>query len=240
MRNFHQLVKQLIYDGERYIPGQTSRNVSQDHVRRYHHVRNKLKGKRVLDIACGSGFGMQILSAVATVVAGADYSFEAVNFAKRNFMRNVDGGVQANASSIPFADNSFDAVVSFETIEHLRKPVKFLKEVKRVLIPNGHLYISTPVKRGNRLDKYHFREYTISEFTRLLSRFFLIQKIEGQRLMLAPLFALFSLEFVNSLKRISFIKEFYRNCYGKDEIKPLKSESWFTPNFVVVTCKNEK
>lgn len=240
MRNFHQRTKQLIYDGERYVPGQTSRNVSEDHVRRYRYVRNKLKGKRVLDIACGSGFGMQILSAIATVVAGADYSFEAVNFAKRNFMRNVDGGVQANASSIPFADNSFDAIVSFETIEHLSEPVKFLKEIKRVLIPNGKFYISTPVKKGNRLDKYHFREYTISEFTKLLSRFFSVEKIEGQRFMFSPLFVLFSLERINNLKKISFVKSFYRNCYGKDEIKPLGSMTWFTPNFILVTCKNEK
>lgn len=240
MQKYHQRFGKLVYDGERYVPGQTSRNVSEDHVRRYRYVRNKLKGKRVLDIACGSGFGMQILSAVARVVAGADYSFEAVNFAKRNFMRNSDGGVQANASSIPFADNSFDAVVSFETIEHLREPVKFLKEIKRVLVPNGQFYISTPVKKGNRLDRYHFHEYTISEFTKFLSGFFSVEKVEGQRSMLSPLFALFSVDWVNNLKKVSFVKSFYRSCYGKDEIKPLGSTTWFTPNFILVTCKNEK
>lgn len=232
--------RKLIYDGERYIPGQTALNVREDHVRRYCHVRNKLKGKRVLDIACGSGFGIQILSAAATVVIGVDYSFEAINFAKRNFMRRVDGGVRANASSIPFADNSFDAVVSFETIEHLSKPVKFLKEIKRVLIPNGKFYISTPVKKGSRLDRYHFHEYTISEFTKLLPHFFSVEKIEGQRFMFSPLFAIFSLEWVNNLKRISFVKSFYRDCYGKDEIKLFTSTTWFTPNFILVSCKNEK
>jgi len=228
------------YDGERYIPGQTAQNVCEDHERRYWHVKQAIKGKRILDIACGSGFGIQILSSVSPEIVGVDYSFEAVNFAKQNFMRRADGGVRANASSIPFADNSFDSVVSFETVEHLRKPVKFLKEIKRVLVPNGQFYISTPVKKGNHLDQYHLHEYGIGEFTELLSRFFSVEKIEGQRFMFSPLFSLFSLELVNNLKRISFVKSFYRRYYGKDEIKPLSSAGWFTPNFILVSCKNEK
>lgn len=240
MQKYHQRSGKLVYDGERYVPGQTSRNVREDHERRYRHVRNQLKGRRILDIACGSGFGIQILSSVSSAIVGIDYSFDAVNFAKRNFMRRADGGVRANTSSIPFVDNSFDAVVSFETIEHLREPVKFLEEIRRVLIPDGQFYISTPVKKGNRLDRYHFHEYTIIEITKLLSRFFSVEKVEGQRFMFTPFFALFSLEWINNLKKISVVKSFYRNCYGKDEIKTLGSATWFTPNFILVTCKNEK
>ena len=228
------------YDGERYIPGQTARNVREDHERRYRYVRKYMTGKLILDIACGSGFGIRIFSSVSPSVVGVDYFFEAVNFAKQNFMRRTDGGVQADASSMPFSDHSFDAVVSFETIEHLWKPIKFLKEVKRVLVPGGKLYISTPVKKTNKFDRYHFHEYTISEFTNLLSTFFLVEKIEGQRFMFTPLFSLFSSDWVNNLKRISFVKSFYRRYYGKDEIKPLASAGWFTPNFILVSCKNEK
>lgn len=228
------------YDGERYIPGQTAQNVREDHERRYWHVRQAIKGKRILDIACGSGFGIKILSSVSPEIVGIDCSFEAVNFAKRNFMRRTNGGVQADAISIPFADNSFDIVVSFETIEHLREPAKFLKEIKRVLIPKGKLYISTPVKKGNHLDQYHLHEYSIDEFVGFLSRFFLINKIEGQRFMFSPFFFLFSLEWVNNLKKISWIKSFYRYCYGKDEIKSFASTIMFTPNFILVSCKNEK
>lgn len=228
------------YDGERYIPGQTAKNVREDHERRYWHVRQAIKGKRILDIACGSGFGIKILSSISPEIVGIDCSFEAVNFAKTNFMRIVDGGVLANASSIPFADSSFDTVVSFETIEHLREPAKFLKEIKRILIPNGQFYISTPVKKGNHLDQYHLHEYSIGEFVSLLSRFFLIDKIEGQRFMFSPLFFLFSLGWVNNLKKIPWIKSFYRYCYGKDEIKPFMPTVLFTPNFILVSCKNEK
>ncbi|KKU12016.1 MAG: hypothetical protein UX17_C0060G0003 [Parcubacteria group bacterium GW2011_GWC2_45_7] len=94
------------------------------------------------------------------------------------------------------------------------------------------MYISTPVKKSDKLDRYHFHEYTIAEFTKLLSRFFQVEKIEGQRFMFAPFFWLFSFEFVNNLKKIS--------VYGKDEIKPLGSTTWFTPNFILVSCKNEK
>ena len=230
----------LIYTGERYVPGQTAVSVQKDHERRYRYVRKFIREQRVLDVACGSGFGIKILSSVSPVIVGVDYSFEAVNFAKLNFMRRVDGGVLANASSIPFVDNSFDVVVSFETIEHLREPVKFLKEIKRVLVPNGQFYISTPVKKGNRLDQYHLHEYGIDEFINLLSRFFSIDKVEGQRFMFSPLFFLFSLEWLNNLKKISFVKSFYRDYYGKDEIKPFVSTVLFTPNFILVRCKNEK
>lgn len=233
-------MKKLKYTGERYVPGQVAENVKEDHLRRYKHVSKLIKGGRVMDIACGSGFGFQILSFSSSAIVGIDYSFEAVNFAKTNYMRIVDGGVLANASSIPFADSSFDIVVSFETIEHLREPVKFLKEVKRILIPNGQFYISTPVKKGTRLDQYHLYEYGIVEFINLLSQFFLIDKIEGQRFMFSPLFFLFSLEWLNNLKKIPWIKSFYRYCYGKDEIKPFVSTVLFTPNFILVSCKNEK
>lgn len=233
-------MEKLIYTGERYVPGETAVSVQKDHERRYRYVKKLIRGQRVLDVACGSGFGIKILSSVSPVIVGVDYSFEAVNFAKQNFMRRIDGGVLANACSVPFADNSFDTVVSFETIEHLKEPVKFLKEIKRVLAPNGKFYISTPVKKGNSLDQYHLCEYRIDEFINLLSRFFSIDKVEGQRFMFSPLFFLFSLEWINNLKKISLVKSFYRNCYGKDEIKPFESTTWFTPNFVLVSCKNEK
>lgn len=230
----------LKYDGERYIPGQTSDNVREDHERRYRHIRRLLKRQRVLDVACGSGFGIKILSSFCSSIIGVDRSFDAIRFAGQNFMQSISRLAQADAVRLPFADNTFDAVVSFETIEHLPEPEKFLREVRRVLIPSGRLYISTPVKKGDSLDKFHFREYEIDEFVNLVSRFFLIEKVEGQRFMFSPLFALFSWEWVNSLKKISLVKELYRKCYGKDKIKPVSNSNWFIPNFLIVSCKNEK
>ena len=230
----------LRYDGERYIPGQAADNVRRDHERRYQHVRALIEGQRILDVACGSGFGVRIMSPVSPVIVGVDYSFAAVSFAKRKYMRTVDSGVQADASVLPFADSSFDAVVSFETIEHLVKPIEFLQEVRRVLRPNCRFYISTPVKKTDRLDRYHVHEYTIHEFTTLLSRFFLVENVEGQRFMFSPFFSLFSLDFMNTLKNISLVKQLYRRSYGKDEIKPLDSARWRIPNFILVSCRNEQ
>ena len=98
---------------------------------------------RVLDVASGTGLGSQLLHAYgAELVVGAESDPDALRH-----VRPAPSGlsfVRADAQALPFADASFDAVVSFETIEHLADARALLAECRRVLREEGLLYLSTP------------------------------------------------------------------------------------------------
>src|SRR5207249_9324746 len=98
--------------------------------------------KRVLDIACGEGYGSAALArAGAASVVGVDISAEACEHARRKY--GVDARV-GRADRIPLPAGSIDVIVSFETIEHVERPESFLNECVRVLAPGGALILSTP------------------------------------------------------------------------------------------------
>lgn len=108
-----------------------------------------IQDKRVLEIACGRGGFTNLLSLRAALVIGADFSLAALQIASKRAMQN--GGnrssmalTQADAQSLPFADNSFDIVISCETIEHLPDPLSALKEMARVCRTGGQLFLTTP------------------------------------------------------------------------------------------------
>jgi 2-polyprenyl-3-methyl-5-hydroxy-6-metoxy-1,4-benzoquinol methylase len=146
-----------------------------EHVYRYAFASRFVKGKRVLDIACGEGYGGAALQqAGAAQVIGVDIS-EAVCLHAHNKY-----GIEAKpgtAEKIPLSDSSVDVVVSYETIEHIPSPDRFLDECVRVLVPGGRLIISTPNKmiystRRGEQNPYHCSEMKEEEFTAALrSRF---------------------------------------------------------------------
>jgi ubiquinone/menaquinone biosynthesis C-methylase UbiE len=108
-----------------------------------------LEGKRVLEVACGRGGFAGLLASRGAVVSGADFSEAALRIAGSRTPQN--GGrsahldfVQADAEHLPYAGESFDIVISCETIEHLFEPLSALKEMARVCRPGGLLYVTTP------------------------------------------------------------------------------------------------
>jgi ubiquinone/menaquinone biosynthesis C-methylase UbiE len=107
----------------------------------------EIRGKRVLEVACGrGGFSQQLASRGATV-CGADFSGAALQIAKgRDHGAQQPGAsfVQADAQQLPYADASFDIVISCETIEHLPDPQAGISEFSRVCRPGGLLYLTTP------------------------------------------------------------------------------------------------
>ena len=104
------------------------------------------EGKRVLDIACGEGYGANLLAFVASKVIGVDLDAGTIAHAKAKYRRRNLHFVQGSCTEIPCEDHSIDLVASFETIEHISEHDAFLSEIKRVLAPGGILVISSPHK----------------------------------------------------------------------------------------------
>jgi len=160
---------------ERMVPESSDSLTFWEHVYRYAFASCFVKGKRVLDIACGEGYGAAALQgAGAAQVIGVDISEVACLHARDKYKIDARPGT---AEQIPLADSSTDVVVSFETIEHVDNPGRFLDECLRVLIPGGLLIISTPNRgvyayAGGVPNPYHRSEMTEGEFALALgSRF---------------------------------------------------------------------
>jgi len=108
-----------------------------------------IKGKRVLEVACGRGGFARLLAARGAVVSGSDFSETALRIARNQIPQNRAGAtrvdfVQTDAQNLPYAEESFDIIISCETIEHLQNPLQALKEMARVCRTDGLLYLTTP------------------------------------------------------------------------------------------------
>jgi len=185
------------YTGERFIPldNLMSDETAFEHLHRYHTVGKMIKGKVVLDIASGEGYGSAILAKSAHKVFGIDIDPEVVKHAREKYagVANIEFLI-GRAESIPLPDHSIDIVVSFETIEHLDQPTqeKFLQEIKRLLKEDGKLVISTPDKanysdRYTYTNKFHLKEFTSAEFLDFLKNYFehVIPYVQGYEIVSA-------------------------------------------------------
>lgn len=177
----------LEWTGERYLP-ELRGQIRYEHLHRYAQCQPLVAGKRVLDIACGEGYGSVSLAATAASVVGVDIDPACVEHARRTYASKGNVSFRAGSvSRIPVEDGAVDVVVCFETIEHVSDHFALLSEVKRVLSPNGMLVISTPDKEtysrsfegGN---DYHVSELSAQAFDKLLRTFFRHVLVGGQRL----------------------------------------------------------
>ena len=176
------------FTGERFLPNLNWPELSYEHWHRYLWVSQRIADKRVLDIACGEGYGSALLAEVAEYVLGVDISPLSVDHASATYIRsNIEFRV-GTTSNIPCENASFDNVVSFETIEHLcvEDQILFLEETKRVLGENGSFIVSTPNKllysdRNAYKNEYHLREFYQDEFIVFLQQYFKHVILLGQR-----------------------------------------------------------
>ena len=122
--------------------------VRYQHLERYRWAAKFVAGKRVLDVACGTGYGTALLAnAGAAQVDGFDCSPEAVAFAKQTWaLPNISFGA-AITDRLPVPDGSYDCYVSFETIEHVEDDDALLTEATRVLRPADRS--SSPLPTAN-------------------------------------------------------------------------------------------
>jgi len=145
-----------------------------------------VEGKRVLEVACGRGGFSRLLAARGASVCGADFSLAALEIAQRRIRGN---GLtlarlalaQADSQRLPFADNSFDVIISCETIEHVPDPPAALKEMARVCRTGGLLYLTTP-NYLNLMGLYEiyaglFKRKPRSEFAQPLDRHLLFLQV---------------------------------------------------------------
>lgn len=155
---------------------------------RYYFALDYVKDKKVLDVACGISYGSAILAKKASQVFCLDNDKNSIDYAKTHYPYSNLKFSLGDAQDLNFPDNFFDVVVSFETIEHLSAPLKFLKEIKRVLRPNGILILSSmdmEIIREITLypfreNPFHIKEYNLRELTLFLNQFFEIESIYGQ------------------------------------------------------------
>jgi ubiquinone/menaquinone biosynthesis C-methylase UbiE len=153
--------------------------LSIQHVERYRFCITQLSpGQRVLDVACGAGYGTVMLSEYGYEAIGADYNEKLILRACNAL--NYNNFVNSDAHNLPFQDESFDAVVSFETIEHVYDGRNFLSQMFRVLRPGGFFICSTPNIRYTAHPLYHVKEYEPEEFYTLIEERFVKIKRYGQ------------------------------------------------------------
>ena len=152
---FEQPDERLEFTGERYTPD-VGDQIQHEHFHRYLLALRFCAGQRVVDVACGEGYGAALLAQVADEVVGVDSSAEAIEHASKTYGSTKLVFRAADATSIPVEDGFADVVVSFETIEHLADQPAFVAEVARILRPDGMLVLSTPDRsacaRGGRAE----------------------------------------------------------------------------------------
>jgi GT2 family glycosyltransferase len=152
-------MQDLQFTGERVVPDKMdAENITlKEHLARYEFVKKADLGKRILDAACGSGYGTKMLGAT-----GLDVSAEAVEYAKEKY------GVEAEVWDLEQGLNGkfYDTIVSFETIEHLENPDKFLKDA--ALATNQFIF-SIPL---NNPSKFHKKIYTLEQAQNLIYKHF--------------------------------------------------------------------
>jgi SAM-dependent methyltransferase len=147
---------------------------------RYLFAGDYVRGKRVLDAGCGTGYGSLLLAAAgATQVVGIDIDAEAVAQAQQRFPHpNVDYVVD-DCQEIAHTGGPWDVICSFENIEHLPAPQKFLASAAQRLADDGMLIVSTPDRAdtppfvaGRPRNEFHEHEWYRDEYEQLLAPFF--------------------------------------------------------------------
>lgn len=179
----------LEFTGERFTP-ECVREIWLEHMHRYAWARRFARGRRVLDAACGEGYGSALLAGVAAEVLGVDIDPETVAHARQRYAGSAklrfEAGDATALDALPAG--GFDLVTSFETLEHVAEQERMLAGFARLLAPDGLLLVSSPDKaeysdrRGFR-NEFHVRELYRDELEALLGRHFEHVRLLGQKLL---------------------------------------------------------
>jgi SAM-dependent methyltransferase len=172
-------VPPLELTGERTLPDVPAENYwYRRHLVVYEWIGARVLGQRVLDMACGEGYGSEVLSRSAASVLGVDGNPEAHEHARLRYVRE-NLRFEWGAVETYGEPGSFDAVVFLQTIEHVQDPEAVLRHFRSLLSEGGIAYVSTPnvltlapegaAKSSN---PWHLREYRAEEFRELCASVF--------------------------------------------------------------------
>lgn len=156
----------------------TSDNPIHQRLLKAYYVAEGLVKGNLLEIGCGEGRGVELLAPKVDAYTAVDKIDEVVDALSSKFKES--NFIQANIPPLPFEDDCFDSIVSFQVIEHIEDDSEYLKEIHRILKPGGKAYISTPnIKLTLSRNPWHIREYTASELTELSQKYFTGVEMKG-------------------------------------------------------------
>lgn len=130
----------------------------------------------LLELGCGEGRGVELLEPHADSYVALDKIGEVIDTLKSKYP-DLDFKQAVFPPFTDIADNTFDTIVSFQVIEHVKADGQFLAEIYRVLKPGGKAILTTPnIKKTLTRNPWHVREYTAMELTELAQKYF--EKVE--------------------------------------------------------------
>lgn len=145
------------------------------------------KDSFVLEVGCGEGYGTSFLSQNVAKIIGLDIDNKTILHASKKYGSGNCIFKLYDGRNIPYNDNTFDVVISFHVIEHIRDDINYISEIYRVLKKKGVLIITTPnrayrLKLGQKpFNRFHVREYYLQELEKILKNKFSDVKLWGIR-----------------------------------------------------------
>ncbi len=173
--------KKIIFSGER----PSLSDMEGQHLAKYKFALKFCKGKNILEIGCGCGYGSRYLAENGVKKLEAfDIDSQAINFAIKNYPNENIKFAEGDAQTLKLKEK-YDVILSFEVIEHLDKPYKLIELIKKGIKKGGTVILSTPNKAFTILDNgkpsnpYHIYEYYPAELKELLKKYFKSVRLYG-------------------------------------------------------------
>ena len=164
---------------ERIVPdhihesGSTGQQALALHLDRYQFAATQATGGRILDIACGVGYGTNLLFDTASgcqYALGVDTDHDSITYAKSRYQK--EGIAFERGEAMTFTSTEpFDSIVTLETVEHLPDPKSFIKHLMSLLRPGGKLIASVPTTPTVDANPYHLHDFTEHSIRRMAAQF---------------------------------------------------------------------
>lgn len=235
------------FTGERVVEGETPERIYLDHISRYQFASDFTIGLSVLDVACGTGYGTHLLQEKGAKSAiGVDCSPEAIRFAKEHYKAtNLEFRI-GDALKLQVPEAGFDCVVSFETIEHVSDPDRFLEEAWAALKPSGRLIISSPNRIVTSPDypkyqrapdnPFHITEFSAEEMAAHLAPKFAILGVFGQHMVTRAIVPRRIRSCIAAVSPQSLIDRLYFDS-GNNTVRPIPPGH--TPRYLIYSCRKK-
>lgn len=171
-------MKEIANTGERILLEKETPLMIARHFCAYKFAKGFVSGREVLDIGCGEGYGSDFLAGYAKSVLGIDYDQTVIDYAKDKYQRSGLGFSVLDIKNLDSLGRKFDVICSFQNIEHIQDTGKLLEDISGLLNDNGVFICSTcNIKDASPdskvpFNKFHVKEYSVSEFRDLLERHF--------------------------------------------------------------------